>query len=197
MDTPGTNEFAHIGKSVIIKGELSGSEDLFVDGVVEGTIELRNNNLIIGPNGKVKANIHAKGVVVQGKLDGDIRASQRAELRKSAVAVGDVFTQRIAIEEGAYFKGKGGYPARGREAGFRAGYQSRAGRQKQPAGVRHVRHACDHDERREQFRIAAHVGNQSVIVFARFRFRASRYSWSWEARLNRTPEGSWNGIRHE
>ena len=106
MDVPVTNEFAHIGKSVIIKGELSGSEDLFVDGVVEGTIELRNNNLVIGPNGQVKANIHAKGVVVQGKLDGDIRASQRAELRKSAVAVGDVFTQRIAIEEGAYFKGK-------------------------------------------------------------------------------------------
>ena len=106
MDTPGTTEFAHIGKSVIIKGELSGSEDLFVDGVVEGTIELRSNNLVIGPNGKVKANIHAKGVVVQGKLEGDIRASQRAELRKSAVAVGDIFTQRIAIEEGAYFKGK-------------------------------------------------------------------------------------------
>ncbi len=106
MDAPKTTEFAHIGKSVIIKGELSGSEDLFVDGVVEGTIELRNNNLVIGPNGQVKANIHAKGVVVQGKLDGDIRASQRAELRKTAVAVGDVFTQRIAIEEGAYFKGK-------------------------------------------------------------------------------------------
>ena len=106
MDTPSTTEFAHIGKSVIIKGELSGSEDLFVDGVVEGTIDLRNNNLVIGPNGRVKANVHAKGVVVQGKLDGDIRASQRAELRKSAVAVGDVFTQRIAIEEGAYFKGK-------------------------------------------------------------------------------------------
>lgn len=106
MDTPGTTEFAHIGKSVIIKGELSGSEDLFVDGVVEGTIELRNNNLVIGPNGQVKAHIHAKGVVVQGKLDGDIRASQRAELRKTAVTVGDIFTQRIAIEEGAYFKGK-------------------------------------------------------------------------------------------
>jgi cytoskeletal protein CcmA (bactofilin family) len=106
MDTPGTTEFAHIGKSVIIKGELSGSEDLFVDGVVEGTIELRNNNLVIGPNGKVKANVHAKGVVVQGKLDGDIRASLRAELRKTAVAVGDVYTQRIAIEDGAYFKGK-------------------------------------------------------------------------------------------
>lgn len=106
MDAPKTAEFAHIGKSVIIKGELSGSEDLFVDGIVEGIIELRNNNLVIGPNGKVKANIHAKGVIVQGKLDGDIRASLRAELRKTAVAVGDVFTQRIAIEEGAYFKGK-------------------------------------------------------------------------------------------
>lgn len=106
MDAPKTAEFAHIGKSVIIKGELSGSEDLFLDGIVEGVIELRNNNLVIGPNGKVKANINAKGVIVQGKLDGDIRASLRAELRKTAVAVGDVFTQRIAIEEGAYFKGK-------------------------------------------------------------------------------------------
>ncbi|MGO9127169.1 MAG: bactofilin family protein [Terriglobales bacterium] len=106
MDTPKTTEFAHIGKSVIIKGELSGSEDLFVDGVVEGAIELRSNNLVIGPNGQVKANIHAKGVVVQGRLDGDIRASQRAELRKTAVVVGDIFTQRVAIEEGAYFKGK-------------------------------------------------------------------------------------------
>ncbi len=106
MDTPKTNEFAHIGKSVIIKGELSGSEDLFVDGVVEGTIELRSNSLVIGPNGQVKGSVHAKGVTVQGKLDGNIRASQRAELRKSAVVVGDIFTQRIAIEEGAYFKGK-------------------------------------------------------------------------------------------
>jgi cytoskeletal protein CcmA (bactofilin family) len=106
MDTPKTAEFAHIGKSVIIKGELSGSEDLFVDGVVEGTIELRSNNLVIGPNGQVKGSVQAKGVVVQGKLDGNIRASLRAELRKSAVVVGDIFTQRIAIEEGAYLKGK-------------------------------------------------------------------------------------------
>jgi len=105
MDTPRT-EFAHIGKSVVIKGELSGSEDLYVDGVVEGTIELQGNNLVIGPNGRVHANINAKGVVVQGKLEGDIRASERAELRKSAVAVGDIYTQRIAVEDGAYFKGK-------------------------------------------------------------------------------------------
>jgi cytoskeletal protein CcmA (bactofilin family) len=106
MDTARTPEFAHIGKSVIIKGELSGSEDLYVDGVVEGTIELQGNNLVIGPNGQVRANVNAKGVVVQGKLEGDIRASERAELRKSAVAVGDIFTQRIAVEDGAYFKGK-------------------------------------------------------------------------------------------
>jgi cytoskeletal protein CcmA (bactofilin family) len=106
MDTPKTAEFAHIGKSVVIKGELSGSEDLYVDGVVEGTIELHGNNLVIGPNGRVRANINAKGVVVQGKLDGNIRASERAELRKSAVAVGEIYTQRIAVEDGAYFKGK-------------------------------------------------------------------------------------------
>jgi cytoskeletal protein CcmA (bactofilin family) len=106
METPKTADFAHIGKSVIIKGELSGSEDLYVDGQVEGSIELSGNRLIIGPHGQVRANVNAKGVIVQGKLDGNIRASERAELTKSAVTVGDIFTQRIAIEEGAYFKGK-------------------------------------------------------------------------------------------
>jgi cytoskeletal protein CcmA (bactofilin family) len=106
METPKTAEFAHIGKSVIIKGELSGSEDLYVDGQVEGSIELSGNRLIIGPQGQVRANVNAKGVIVQGKLDGNIRASERAELTKSAIAVGDIITQRIAIEEGAFFKGK-------------------------------------------------------------------------------------------
>jgi cytoskeletal protein CcmA (bactofilin family) len=106
MDIPKTGEFAHIGKSVVIKGELSGSEDLYVDGTVEGTIQLQGNNLVIGPNGHVHADVNAKGVVVQGKLEGNIRASERAELRKSAVIAGDIVTQRIAIEDGAYFKGK-------------------------------------------------------------------------------------------
>jgi cytoskeletal protein CcmA (bactofilin family) len=106
MDPARTSEFAHIGKSVIIKGELSGSEDLYVDGSVEGTIELRGNNLTIGPNGQVRAHVNAKSVVVQGKLEGNIHASDRAELRKSAHAVGDIVTQRVAIEDGAYFKGK-------------------------------------------------------------------------------------------
>jgi len=106
METPKTAEFAHIGKSVIIKGELSCSEDLYVDGQVEGSIELSGNRLIIGPHGQVRANVNAKGVIVQGKLEGNIRTSERAELTKSAVVTGDIVTQRVAIEEGAYFKGK-------------------------------------------------------------------------------------------
>src|SRR5215831_17507637 len=106
MDTPKMVEFAHIGKSVIIKGELSGSEDLYVDGQVDGTIELKGNNLTVGPHGQVHANVNAKGVIVQGKLEGNINASERTELRKSAIALGDIVTQRVAIEEGAYFKGK-------------------------------------------------------------------------------------------
>ena len=106
MDVPKTGEFAHIGKSVVIKGELSGSEDLYLDGQVEGSILLKGNNLTVGPNGQVKANVDAKGVTVQGKLEGNLRASDRVDLRKSAVVMGDIATQRIAIEEGAYLKGK-------------------------------------------------------------------------------------------
>ena len=106
MDTPKTEQLALIGKSVIIKGELTGSEDLYIDGQVEGTIELQGNNLTIGPNGKVKAHVNAKGVVIHGKMEGNIRASGRTALGKSAVAVGDIVTQHISIEDGAYFKGK-------------------------------------------------------------------------------------------
>ena len=106
MDVPKTGEFAHIGKSVVIKGELSGSEDLYLDGQVEGSIFLKGNNLTVGPNGQVKANVDAKGVIVQGKLEGNLTVTDRVELRKSAIVTGDIATQRIAIEEGAYLKGK-------------------------------------------------------------------------------------------
>ena len=106
MDAPQTGEGANIGRSVVIKGELSGSEDLYVDGHVEGKIEMRNHSLTVGPNGNVKADVSAKSVIIQGKLDGTIKASERVELRKSAVVNGDVSTQRIAIEEGAFLKGK-------------------------------------------------------------------------------------------
>ena len=98
-------EVAHIGKSVVVKGELSGSEDLYLDGEVEGNIELHDHALTIGPNGKVKANIHARDVVVHGKVDGNIHGTERVELKKSAILSGDITTQRIIIEDGAFFKG--------------------------------------------------------------------------------------------
>ncbi len=106
MSAPKIGELANIGKSVVIKGEVSGSEDLYLDGQVEGSIELRDHSLTVGPNGNVKAKISAKGVVIQGKLDGSISASERVELRQSAVVTGDVITQRISIEDGAFLKGK-------------------------------------------------------------------------------------------
>jgi cytoskeletal protein CcmA (bactofilin family) len=106
MSAPLSADLAQIGKSVVIKGELSGSEDLYIDGLVEGTIALQGNSLTVGPNGHVKAAVQAKGVVVQGKLDGNVQASDRVQLRKSAVVNGDITTQRISIEEGAYLKGK-------------------------------------------------------------------------------------------
>jgi cytoskeletal protein CcmA (bactofilin family) len=98
------NEMAHIGKSVIVKGELSGSEDLYLDGEVEGTIELSGNSLTVGPNGRVRANTNAKDIIVHGKVNGNLRAD-RVELKKSALVTGDIITQRVVIEDGAFFKG--------------------------------------------------------------------------------------------
>jgi cytoskeletal protein CcmA (bactofilin family) len=111
MVDPETNvsparELATIGKSVVIKGQLSGSEDLYIDGQVEGSIDLRNHSLTVGPSGQVKAGVTAKSIIVQGKVDGSLIASDRLDLRKTAVVNGDVTTQRIAIEEGAFLKGK-------------------------------------------------------------------------------------------
>jgi cytoskeletal protein CcmA (bactofilin family) len=102
----GSENFAHLGRSVFIRGELSGSEDIYVDGQVEGTIQLSGNSLTIGPNGRIRANITAKNVTVNGSVDGNIDAGERTDMRKSAVVKGDVRTRRIAIEEGAYFTGK-------------------------------------------------------------------------------------------
>jgi cytoskeletal protein CcmA (bactofilin family) len=98
-------EMAHIGKSVLIKGELSGSEDLYLDGEVEGSVELKQHSLTIGPHGRVRANVHAREVIVHGKVDGNLHADERVELKKSAILMGDIATQRIVIEDGAYFKG--------------------------------------------------------------------------------------------
>jgi cytoskeletal protein CcmA (bactofilin family) len=104
-EAPRSVDVATIGKSVVVKGELSGSEDLFVDGEVEGSISLRGQSLTVGPNGHVRANIEARNVIVHGHVDGNLRASDRVDLRKSASLTGDISTARISIEDGAYFKG--------------------------------------------------------------------------------------------
>lgn len=98
-------DVAHIGKSVVIKGELSGSEDLYLDGQVEGTIDLAGHSLTVGPNGTVRASIQASAVVIHGKVNGNVRGMERVELKQSAVVVGDIVTHRIVIEDGAYLKG--------------------------------------------------------------------------------------------
>jgi len=99
------SDVASIGKSVVIKGELSGSEDLYLDGEVEGSIVLNGNSLTVGPNGRVRAHIKAREVIVHGKVDGNILSAQRVELRRSAAVLGDITSQRIMIEDGAYLKG--------------------------------------------------------------------------------------------
>lgn len=102
---PDRADVGHIGKSVIIHGELTGNEDLYLDGEIEGTIDLRDHKLVIGPNGKIKAAISARDVALHGRVEGNVSASERVELKKGCTLVGDVSTQRIVIEDGAYFKG--------------------------------------------------------------------------------------------
>jgi cytoskeletal protein CcmA (bactofilin family) len=96
---------ATIGKAVKIVGQIFSREDLFVDGDVEGTIELMEHKLTVGPNGKVHAGIKARDVVALGVIQGDVEASDRLEIRKDAKLVGNIKTARIVIEDGAYFKG--------------------------------------------------------------------------------------------
>jgi cytoskeletal protein CcmA (bactofilin family) len=95
----------NIGKSVIIKGELSGSEDLVIEGQVDGKIELRQNVLTIGANGKIKAQIFAKQVVVFGEVIGNITASEKVDIRDNGSVDGDLTSPRVAIAEGAHFRG--------------------------------------------------------------------------------------------
>ena len=95
----------NIGKSVVIKGELNGSEDLTIEGHVEGTIQLREHVLTIGPNGKIKAQVFAKSVIVLGEVHGNITASDKVDIRDAGSVEGDLIAPRIAIAEGAHFKG--------------------------------------------------------------------------------------------
>lgn len=95
----------NIGKSVVIKGELNGSEDLVIEGQVEGKIELRENVLTIGANGRIKAQIFAKQVIVQGEVIGNMTASEKIDIRENGSVEGDIVAPRVAIAEGAHFRG--------------------------------------------------------------------------------------------
>ena len=98
-------DIVNIGKSVVIKGELNGSEDLTIEGHVEGTIQLRDHVLTIGPNGRIKAQVFAKAVVVLGEMTGNVTASDKVDIRDNGSVDGDIVSPRVAIAEGAHFRG--------------------------------------------------------------------------------------------
>jgi len=102
---PSTGEQATIGKSLVVKGEVTGSESLYIDGKVEGAINLPGNRVTVGRNGQVAANIVAREVVVLGKVRGNCQASDRVDIRSEGSLTGDVIAARISIEDGAFFKG--------------------------------------------------------------------------------------------
>lgn len=108
-----------IGKSFVIKGQVSCEGDLYIDGQVEGSVDPKGHRLTIGPDGRLKANVIARAVVVRGRLEGNIQASERVDLKQSAIVVGDIVTQSISIESGANIKGSievGGDASRDRSA---------------------------------------------------------------------------------
>ena len=119
--TTTTADQATIGKSLVIKGEVTGSESLYIDGRVEGSINLSGNRVTVGRNGVVAANINAREIVVLGKVRGNLTASDRVDIRSDGSLTGDVVAARISIEDGAFFKGgidirKAGQKANGEEA---------------------------------------------------------------------------------
>jgi cytoskeletal protein CcmA (bactofilin family) len=113
----GQNErdVVNIGKSVVIKGELNGSEDLTIEGHVEGKIELRDHVLTIGPNGKIKAELFAKAVVVLGEVKGNVTATEKVDIRENGSVEGDITAPRVAIAEGAHFRGSVDMAAKGKQ----------------------------------------------------------------------------------
>jgi len=96
---------ATIGRSVVIKGEITGSESLYIDGRIEGTVTFKDNRVTVGRNGVVAANISAREVVIMGKVTGNIECSDRVDIRSEGSLTGDIVSQRISIEDGAMLKG--------------------------------------------------------------------------------------------
>ncbi len=95
----------NLGRSMVVKGELTGNEDLSIDGQFEGTINVKDHTVTVGPQGQVKSEIHARQVVVNGSVNGKISARDKIEIRKTGTVIGDLVSAGVAIEDGAYFKG--------------------------------------------------------------------------------------------
>ena len=136
-------DIVNIGKSVVIKGELNGSEDLTIEGHVEGTIQLKEHVLTIGPNGRIKAQVFAKSVIVLGEVTGNVTASDKVDIRDNGSVDGDIVSPRVAIAEGAHFRGsvdmqrKAGSPAPAQPAkpATQAAAPEKAAQQPQRVGV--------------------------------------------------------------
>lgn len=96
---------AIVGKSIVIKGELSGNEDLVLEGAVDGTITLTDNNLVVGADGRVNANIFARSVTITGKVEGDVTANERVEITATGSLKGNIRAPRLVINDGAFFQG--------------------------------------------------------------------------------------------
>jgi cytoskeletal protein CcmA (bactofilin family) len=101
----GGKDVVHIGKSVVIKGELNGSEDLTIEGHVEGKIELKDHVLTIGSNGRIRASVFAKSVIVLGEVVGNVTGTEKVDIRDNGSVDGDIVSPRVAIAEGAHFRG--------------------------------------------------------------------------------------------
>jgi cytoskeletal protein CcmA (bactofilin family) len=135
-------DIVNIGKSVVIKGELNGSEDLTIEGHVEGTIQLKEHVLTIGPNGRIKAQVFAKSVIVLGEVTGNVTASDKVDIRDNGSVDGDIVSPRVAIAEGAHFRGSvdmqrkaGAAPQQGAKAATPQAAAPAAQPQGQPAGA--------------------------------------------------------------
>jgi cytoskeletal protein CcmA (bactofilin family) len=98
-------ELASIGKSIIINGELSGSEDLTIEGKVEGKIDLKEHVLTVGSNGRIKAQVSAKAIVVFGQVTGNLAATEKVDIKENGSVEGDIVSPRVAIADGSHFRG--------------------------------------------------------------------------------------------
>ncbi|MGH9487998.1 MAG: bactofilin family protein [Terriglobales bacterium] len=103
---PARPESSHLGKSFHFKGDISGTEDIYIDGEVEGTIQLPNQIVTIGPNGAVSADIQARELIVHGKVKGNAKAQDRIEVGRSGSVLGDMAMARISIQDGAFIQGR-------------------------------------------------------------------------------------------